>query len=348
MKKNIFQIFCILLFFIGFGYFYGDEYWAYQEKQDEYISYQENIQRDSENFSLENISEVEQNMELHVLPDRDFLDDLVAQIDAAKEKIYVEVYIFTERDIRDALIRAHNRGIEVKILLENNPYQAPYLNDDHYEMFEEAWLDVKWSDPLNYSLNHAKLLIIDDTAYVSTGNLSYSLFTKNRDLMVSFQWGELLEKLEELFLLDYNEEIGWVIHPNLVLSPYNSRTKITKLIHGAQESVDFYFPYFADDIFQDELFSVSEKWITIRWIVESNFYEENSDVIQEFQKNSIELSYLKSPKIHTKAILVDQKYLYIGSINFSRYSFDENREIWVIISDREIILDFIELFESDL
>ncbi len=98
--------------------------------------------------------------------------------------MYVEVYIFTERDLRDALIRAYARGVDVKILLENNPYQAPYLNDDHFTSFQQAHIPVKWSDPLNYSLNHAKLLLIDDYAYISTGNFSYSLFTKNRDMLV--------------------------------------------------------------------------------------------------------------------------------------------------------------------
>lgn len=39
------------------------------------------------------------------------------------------------------------------------------------------------------------------------------------------------------------------------------------------------------------------------------------------------LSVPEKQKIHAKAILVDKTYLYIGSINFSRYSFDENREI---------------------
>jgi phosphatidylserine/phosphatidylglycerophosphate/cardiolipin synthase-like enzyme len=50
----------------------------------------------------------------------------------------VEVYIFTETNMRDALIRAHGRGVDVKILLENNPYMAPYLNDKHYDAFKDA------------------------------------------------------------------------------------------------------------------------------------------------------------------------------------------------------------------
>jgi len=347
MKKNIFQIFCIVLFFVLFWYFYGDEYWEYQEKNKEYQNYTQSVENDIQNFSLETITETEWRLDLHVLPDRSFLSELVSNIDNAEEKVYVEVYIFTERDMRDALIRAYERWVDVKILLENNPYQAPYINDAHYNMFEEAGLDVKWSDPLNYSLNHSKMLIIDDSTYVSTGNFSYSLFTKNRDFMIEIRDESLNKKFEELFFIDYNEEVGGVIDSKIVLSPDNSRDKMTNMLLSARESIDFYFPYINDDAFKEELFSLKNSSLKIRWIVGQDFYDENNEVIQDFTKNNIILSPLKTPKAHGKAILIDKKYLYIGSINFSTYSFDENREIWLIISDTNIIQDFIKIFESD-
>ena len=108
--------------------------------------------------------------------------------------------------MRDALIQAHKRGIEVKILLENNPYKAPYLNDKHYNAFRDTGIDVRWSDPLNYSLNHSKLLIVDDKAYISTGNFSYSLFKYNRDFLVSFTQEEFVKNLQQLFLQDFEHE----------------------------------------------------------------------------------------------------------------------------------------------
>lgn len=347
MKKNIFQILCIVLFFISFWYFFGDEYWEYQDTQEKYNSYIDGVTNNRENFSLDEISNLSGENKLHTLPDIDFLNTLVSEIDRAKKKIYVEVYIFTERDMKDALIRAHNRWVEVKILLENNPYMAPYLNDSHYQEFEEAGVNVKWSDPLNYSLNHSKLLIVDEKAYISTWNFSYSLFTKNRDFMLSSTDNSLVLSLEKLFLIDFNEEIGWIQNPAIVLSPYDSRYKITKLINSAETSIDFYFPYINDDEFKEVLFSVANKWINVRWIVEHDFFAENKEIISEFQRNNINISSSKTPKIHAKAVMVDKKYLYIWSINFSTYSFDENREIGVIVSDWPVISDFMNVFDSD-
>jgi phosphatidylserine/phosphatidylglycerophosphate/cardiolipin synthase-like enzyme len=82
-------------------------------------------------------------------------------------------------------------------------------------------------------------------------------------------------------------------------------------------------------------------------VVEEKFYNTDTNIIQEFKNHSIELHALESDKLHGKAILVDDKYLYIGSVNFSSYSFDNNREIGVIISDPQIVLKFKKIFESD-
>ena len=183
MKQKIVHFLIGVLFIVSFGYFFGDQYWEYQEDQSQLLSYASQVEAKRENFSLESLESLE-DMSLHTTPDRDLLDYFIERIDAAQHNIFVEVYIFTEKRMRDALIRAHNRGVEVKILLENNPYMAPYLNDNHFEAFQSAGMDVRWSDPLNYSLNHAKMLILDERVFISSGNFSYSLFTKNRDMIV--------------------------------------------------------------------------------------------------------------------------------------------------------------------
>lgn len=348
MKQKIIQILGLWAFIVIFGYFFGDEYWEYQDIQNQENNYHRSLEDSLQAFSIDSIWEISGDMQLYKTPDLGLLTQLVDEIDAAKEKIYVEVYIFTERDMRDALIRAHNRWIEVKILLENNPYKAPYLNDKHYEAFQNAWLDVKWSDPLNYSLNHAKMMIIDEKVYISTWNFSYSLFKYNQDFLVSVENTDFIEKLEALFIWDFEHKNIGVYDTNLVISPSDSRFKLEQLVLSAKESVRFYFPYIADERFENTLFKASQKWVNIQGIVAKDFYNEENDVIERFERTNIEMSFLKKDKLHAKAMLIDESILYIGSINFSTYSFDENREIGLIIKDKKIIEDFKNIFNSDL
>ena len=348
MKQKIISWLFLLLFFIVFWYFFGDSYWQFQTAQKSQEYFQKQIAQNTAEFSLESLPLVGEETQLFVTPNLQLLDTLISQMDAANEKIYVEVYIFTEKRMREALIRAHDRGVEVKVLLENNPYQATSLNDDTYALLEKAGIDVRWSDPLNYSLNHSKLLIIDDITYISTGNFSYSLFKNNRDFLLQLWKWEVSEKLSELFFLDYTHELSWVFQKNLVISPYNSRQKIEFLLRHAEKTIDFYFPYIQDTWLENILFEKSQSWVKIRGIVEEAFYKENTELIKKYADKKIVLTPLTSSKLHGKILVVDEKYMYLGSINFSSYSMDENREMGIILKESSLISQMQKIFSSDL
>lgn len=347
MYKKILQTLCILWFFIAFWYFYGDEYWKYREAKTSEQKYESQVKAENKSFDVSDIPEISGDTQLYYTPYLRLLDDTVEDIDSAKQRVLLEAYIFTESKMRDAIIRAHKRWIEVKVLLENNPYKAPYLNDKTYKILKESGVNVKWSDPLNYSLNHSKMLIVDNHAYISTGNFSYSLFKHNRDFVLRLDDSELISALGRLFHNDFGHIKQWIIHENIVLSPDNSRDKMTKLISGAQKKIDFYFPYISDDSFESELFKIAQKWVKVRWVVEEKFYTENPDVVKKFAEHGIMLRPLKKKKLHGKVIISDEKTLYLGSINFSRYSFDENREIGIILRNKNIIEKMQQVFELD-
>lgn len=53
-----------------------------------------------------------------IAPDRKILDRLITKIDHAEKRIWVETYIWTEKTLRDAVLRAHDRGVDIRVLLE--------------------------------------------------------------------------------------------------------------------------------------------------------------------------------------------------------------------------------------
>ncbi|MDF1682886.1 MAG: phospholipase D-like domain-containing protein [Patescibacteria group bacterium] len=122
----------------------------------------------------------------------------------SKEKVYIEVYMFTEKRIKSAVKKAFQNGVEVKILLEKDPYMAYSINDNFYNEFVKESINVKWSDTKDYALNHSKFMIIDDLAIISTGNLTYSTFTKNRDFFVITKDKKIVSDLIKLFNYDYS------------------------------------------------------------------------------------------------------------------------------------------------
>lgn len=352
MKQKILQILWLIAFIGLFWYFFGDEYWDFQRQQNTIKEYSLELEKYKENISF-NDREDKKNIDgentLYYTPYLGLLNQLVEEIDRATSRVYLEMYIFTETRIRDAIVRAHKRWVEVKVLLENNPYNAPNLNDKSYNFLSTAWVNVKWSDPLNYSLNHSKLFIIDQSAYVSTGNFSYSLFKYNRDFLVQIWNSTLFEKLLEIFENDFSHIKKGVIYNELVLSPDYSRATLENLVESAEINIDFYFPYINDESIKEKIFSVAKRWIKVRWIVEEGFYddEKNAPILEDFRNNGVIIKPLLWTKLHAKSILVDNSILYIWSINFSTFSFDENREIWVILRDKKNIEKFQHIFKSD-
>ena len=134
---------------------------------------------------------------------------------------------------------------------------------------------------------------------------------------------------------------------NLVLSPDYSRAKFETLFSSAKSSIQMYFQYFQDKVLESVFLEQSKKGVQISSIVSSNYAEDYPEKINDFQKQWIQMKYMKKPKMHAKAILIDKKYLFIGSVNFSSYSLDSNREVWILIKNPEIISQFLQIFETD-
>lgn len=330
------------------SYLFWGEFIEFQKSEKVKQEYQVLLADSNIVFHHSSLIELWDDIQLHYTPDLEFLEKLVADIDQAEERVWLEVYIFTEKRILEALIRAHNRGIDVKVLLENNPYMIPYINDKHYKALKESWVPVKWSDPLNYALNHSKFIIVDDTSYVSTGNYSFASFKSNRDIFLEIRHLEIVWELGALFEHDYNHEPFWVMHPNIVLSPDNSRQKIQSLFQEAQERIDMYFPYVSDTKLLELVIETAKRWIDIDFVIWEDAQESSSEEIQRLQDVWVRVYFMKKPKLHAKTVLMDEKVLYIGSINFSRHSMDLNREVGLLLKDMHIIQDFQDIFSRDI
>ena len=70
---------------------------------------------------------------------------------------------------------------------------------------------------------------------------------------------------------------------------------------------------------------------------DEKFYESLGTMLQK-QSN---------PYVHAKAILVDDQFLLIGSMNMSDMSLDKNREIGILLMDKEQIETFKRTFLKD-
>lgn len=323
-----------------------------------YTNFHNNIQNFAENkqiaqekindFSLKDLRNFE-NIEMTFTPDKNIIKKLREKIKNAKSRIYIEMYIFTEKDLRKDLLNAKKRWIDIQVILEKNVYKAPNLNKKTFDEFSKSGIKVTWASSENFSLTHTKLMIIDDEIIISTANYSYASFSKNREFYLFIKDGILLKHLLSIFKSDFEQKKDIIYDSNLVLSPDYTRNKLDVLLKSAKKSIKMYIQNFADEEILSILKQKKEDWIDIELILpDLKSLSWNKEEIAKLDKYKIKYKLLKSPYIHAKSILVDEEYLYIWSINMSYYSIEKNREIWVILKEKNIIKKFREIFDNDI
>ena len=330
MKKYLNSIIIILLFIL-FSFFNAKEYFLFHsENKKEILNIKETKDKIS-NFSFDKIRKLE-GLEIYKTPDKNLLKTLVEKIWNAKNRVYIEAYIFTEKEIRSALIKAKKRWIDVKVEMEKNVYMANNINKKTYDEFIKNKIEVIWSDSSDYALNHSKFFIIDDELLLSTWNFSYSMFTKNRDFMLFIKDKLILEKTLANFAFDFKKDKNFIYDDNLVLSPFYSREKIEFLLKNAKKEILIYFPYFDDIGLQSILEDKLNEWVNIKIIT-----DKKNTKVDEFKSIWFDVKVLDKYTEHGKIILVDWIYAYLWSVNFSTSSLDKNKETWILLKNEDII-----------
>jgi phosphatidylserine/phosphatidylglycerophosphate/cardiolipin synthase-like enzyme len=163
--------------------------------------------------------------------------------------------MWTDKDILAAMIRAHDRNIDVRVVLEGNVYGLPYANATLMKTLKNAKIPVMYADTYRYTFTHAKFWIVDDRFFISTGNLTKSFFEGNRDFIFSSLDSQSRDFLEQVFVRDFaHEGIDKTAIPmHIVLSPVDARSKIERLLTSAKKDIIVYTQTLTDESMQDIL-----------------------------------------------------------------------------------------------
>lgn len=341
MNKKIAALILVAIFTI-FSILFGKDYLDFQNNSPSKKDAE--IEKQVKNFDISKINLIE-NVEIFRTPNLELLEDFIEKIKNAKKNIYIEVYMFTEKRILQALKEAKNKWIEIKVVLERNPYLSENINNKTFDELKNAWIEVNWSKQKNYNLNHSKLFIIDDLAIISTWNLTYSIFSTNRDFLVFTEDKRIVETLKKIFETDFKWEKKDFYNENLVISPNISREKLEKLLLSAEKNIKIYIQYLKDKKINDLLKNLKQKNIDIEIIVDKSAIE--NEETKDLQKSGINIKAFNWKKMHSKVILVDEKYVFVWSVNFSEYSLDKNREMWIILKNEGIVKRILEIFKND-
>ncbi|MDD3119882.1 MAG: phospholipase D-like domain-containing protein [Candidatus Gracilibacteria bacterium] len=324
----------------------SNEYFDFHLKNQIFEQKSANLKQELEVFSAEKVQE--KQLEFYSTPDKNVLTKLTDLIDKAKKRVYLEVYILTEKEIIKSLKNARTRGIDVQIILEKNVYGAGNINKKAFDSLTASGVNVYYANNDNYVFTHSKFFVLDDKYVISTGNMSYSTFIYNREFLLLGSDKENLDVILNIFDSDKKGEKKIVSNNSLVISPFDSFSKITTILGSAKKSIWIYDETFSDETLKNLLAEKKKTGIEIKILIgDSKKITSNKEDIEFFKKNGIEIKYPQKPFVHAKAFLVDNDVMYIGSINFTTNSMKNNRELGIIFRNKNINNDFIDIFNQD-
>ncbi len=269
---------------------------------------------------------------------------LLDEIRAARRSIDLAVYIVTDDLILQALEEAQRRGVDVRVILEEQPFGGGGGQDEIFARLERAGIAVRWGNPV-FRFTHIKMMVVDETvAIIMNQNLTQSAFTTNREFGVVTNRPDAVQTAAAIFEADWTRGGGPDPGP-LIVSPTNARDQLLALVRGARVSLDLYAEVLRDPQLLDALTAAVERGVRVRIIVSpsSDFATE----MEALAAAGVEIRLASSLYIHAKLIVADGERAFIGSQNLSATSLDQNRELGIVVDDQVNLSRLTRTFAID-
>jgi len=307
------------------------------------------------------------NPEVLFVANTTYLDKAIELINTSKKEILISHFSWnpdtTTEKIKNAVYRAIDRGVKVRVILESTLGQNSYAIKE----FKSLGIPVKTSTRQWYL--HTKLIITDgENLLLGSTNLSNKSINENNETNIlvknSPELGGYYEKFfnaiwenpaAEVQSFETAETDYAIAAPNRLYHPIMkervaaARRKIGIIAYGMKvynggknEVMDFI----------GQLEAAAKRGVKVRVILERSNYDErlnegNTEAAQYLVSRGIEVRFEKPETItHAKVILVDDETAGIGSANFAMSGFRYYQEANIIVKDKATVASVWDYFEK--
>jgi phosphatidylserine/phosphatidylglycerophosphate/cardiolipin synthase-like enzyme len=286
-------------------------------------------------------------------------DEYLAEaIDQARLSVDVAIYDLNLWSIRDALINAHRRGVEVRVVTESD-------NTDEQEIQDLKDAGITVLSDRHEALMHDKFVVIDRSE-VWTGSMNFSMgsaYLDNNNLIRIWS-AKLAEnytrEFEQMFVDDHFGKAKINQTPNSTVMIDGSQVEvyfspedgtlahILEVVGLAKESISFLAYSFTSDSLAEALLERTNSGVVVQGVFDKDQYHANYGT--EFDRLSaagLDIRLDGNPRLmHDKVIIIDNQVVITGSYNFSNNAEYNNDENTLIIHNPEIANLYTAEFEQ--
>jgi phosphatidylserine/phosphatidylglycerophosphate/cardiolipin synthase-like enzyme len=268
------------------------------------------------------------------------------------------IYDLNLWSIRDALIAAHRRGVDVRVVTDSD-------NVDEQEIQELKDAGIEVLGDRHESLMHDKFVVIDRLE-VWTGSMNFTTgggYTDNNNL-IRLRSSKLAEdythEFEQMFVDDHFSTDKTPGTPNPTVTVNGSQIEvyfspedgvlehILNAVNAAQESIYFLAYSFTTDELAKAMIERAKAGVTVQGVFDKDQYHSNAGTEFDTLHNAgIDVWLDNNPRLmHHKVIIIDQQVVITGSYNFSNNAEYDNDENTLIIHNQEIAGQYMIEFQQ--
>lgn len=299
-------------------------------------------------------------------------NELVKQIDNSKSTIDIAIYGYDRVPrIEKAIRRAISRGVKIRLVHDITSANTNiYANTFYFSKlignytYDKAPAGVQNKNIYTNSIMHDKFYIFDNSVVVTgSANLSHTdMSDYNSNVILVIYSKRIAQIYAEEFEQMYNNKFHTLKSKisnktniqlgNSNLSVYFSpvdniiNTALIPLINGAKKYI--YIPIFAftDNSLADSLIRAKKRGVDVRVILDATNAKNSASKHTYLRKNGVLVKTENyAGKLHSKSIIIDNKYTVIGSMNFSKSGNKKNDENIILLKDSKITLFYKKFFE---
>jgi cardiolipin synthase A/B len=287
------------------------------------------------------------------MPD-DTPQPLLDAIDRAAKSLRIKMFLFSDPRLLDAVIAAHRRGVQVRVMLNPQRRSGEKENGECRNVLSNAGIEVLDSNPA-FDLTHEKSMVIDDaTAFIQSLNWETRNLTRTRDYAIVTRHAREVAEVIECFEADWKrQEFKPGDHSHLIWCVGNGRQRIGQFIDDAKETLWVQNERYQDPVIIERLVRAKVRGVRVRVLARPPHKLKKAQLVQAavglrtLDDVGIKVHKLKGLKLHAKIMLADKARAIVGSINLSPGSFDTRRELAIEVGDQDVIDRLDKIVQKD-
>ncbi len=262
---------------------------------------------------------------------------------SAKKSVDITMYELVDPTIVNDLVADQRRHVKVRVILDIN--REASRNGPAFQALRAGGVKVVWADT-SYEATHQKTITVDGTeSLILSANLTAEYYATTRDFGVFDTNPKDVEAIEAVFSADFaHEPITTPDGSDLVWSP-GSQPQMLAVISGASHTLSIENEEMGDSTITSAIVAAARRGVKVEVTMtkDSSYDGDWAAIVGAGGHVHLYKDGSSDLYIHAKTTIADAGFndqrIYVGSINFSRASMDDNRELGIITTDATIVSD---------